>query len=165
MTARVIHSNHRRLDLVPTPRLIGIKDDTLEQLSEVALRNGLRHVALLQSIGDSGIGVGQNRRLQAVHQRRVHVALLVPLLLRQGLLPRHVWEGLRNFGDLIYEALTHVEEWRSNIVAGLPGANDSWSLADVRGMLETYRSIDATKLRDHLIEFLEQVVPVDWKVG
>jgi mannonate dehydratase len=48
----------------------------------------------------------------------------------------------------------------NNIVAGLPGANDSWSLDDVRALLATYSGIDATRLRQNLIDFLAEVAPV-----
>lgn len=46
-----------------------------------------------------------------------------------------------------------------NIVAGLPGANQNLSLADIKQLLEQYKSISANKLREHLIAFLELVVP------
>ena len=47
-----------------------------------------------------------------------------------------------------------------NIVAGLPGANDHWTLENVRNLLDTYKAIDAKNLRNNLISFLEHVVPV-----
>ena len=46
-----------------------------------------------------------------------------------------------------------------NIVSGLPGANDSWSLEDVRDQLSTYAGIDAESLRNNLIDFLSEVIP------
>jgi mannonate dehydratase len=53
----------------------------------------------------------------------------------------------------------------SNIVAGLPGANDNWSLDDVRTLLATYRNIGAEQLRANLVAFLEAIVPVAERVG
>ena len=53
----------------------------------------------------------------------------------------------------------------NNIVAGLPGANDNWSLADVRGLLAGYAVIDHEKLQRHLIDFLSEVVPTAEKLG
>ena len=47
-----------------------------------------------------------------------------------------------------------------NIVAGLPGANDNWSLEDVRSLLDTYKTINAATLRSNLIAFLQEVVPL-----
>lgn len=53
----------------------------------------------------------------------------------------------------------------NNIVAGLPGANDSWTLDDVRAQLATYGAIDADRLRQNLIDFLSEVVPTAEQVG
>ncbi|MEM7723074.1 MAG: mannonate dehydratase [Pseudomonadota bacterium] len=47
-----------------------------------------------------------------------------------------------------------------NVVAGLPGAAETWTLDDVRACLATYDGIDAETLRGHLIDFLAEVVPV-----
>lgn len=53
----------------------------------------------------------------------------------------------------------------NNIVAGLPGANDSWTLDDVRAQLATYAHITANRLRQNLIDFLSEVVPTAEEVG
>jgi len=47
----------------------------------------------------------------------------------------------------------------NNIVAGLPGANQNLSLTDINGLLGQYNEINAEKLRENLIVFLELVVP------
>jgi mannonate dehydratase len=52
-----------------------------------------------------------------------------------------------------------------NIIAGLPGANDNWGLADIKNLLETYKDIDADKLRQNLTEFLSLVIPTCEKLG
>ena len=52
-----------------------------------------------------------------------------------------------------------------NIVAGLPGSADHWTLADVRGALGRYDGIDATQLRANLVAFLAEVVPVAEALG
>lgn len=48
----------------------------------------------------------------------------------------------------------------NTIVAGLPGATESWSLTDVLDLLALYKDIDASQLRANLIDFLSEVVPV-----
>lgn len=52
-----------------------------------------------------------------------------------------------------------------NIVAGLPGANDTWTLDDVRDHLGTYANIDADTLRTNLIDFLSEIVPTAESLG
>ncbi|APX13930.1 mannonate dehydratase [Tateyamaria omphalii] len=51
------------------------------------------------------------------------------------------------------------------VIAGLPGANDGWTLDDVRARLDTYRGIDADALRRHLIDFLAEVAPAAERLG
>ncbi|MBY5933706.1 mannonate dehydratase [Tateyamaria omphalii] len=51
------------------------------------------------------------------------------------------------------------------VIAGLPGANDGWTLDDVRARLDTYRGIEADDLRRHLIDFLGEVAPVAEALG
>lgn len=52
-----------------------------------------------------------------------------------------------------------------NIVAGLPGANDNWSLSDVTDCLNVYGNISTVTLRSHLIDFLSEIIPTAEKLG
>ena len=54
---------------------------------------------------------------------------------------------------------------QNNITAGLPGANDAWSVADVRALLAMYTGISPEKLRANLIDFLGEVAPVAQELG
>lgn len=58
-----------------------------------------------------------------------------------------------------------VQQLSNNIVAGLPGANDNWSLDDVRAHLQSYAAVSADKLRANLIDFLSEVIPTAEKLG
>lgn len=52
-----------------------------------------------------------------------------------------------------------------NVVCGLPGAAEHFSLADVRAHLAEYADISAETLRRHLIDFLSEVAPEAEKLG
>ncbi|SPF81777.1 mannonate dehydratase [Pseudoprimorskyibacter insulae] len=57
------------------------------------------------------------------------------------------------------------DELAKNVVFGLPGAAESFSLEDVRQHIAEYASISEDRLRAHLIDFLSEVTPVAEELG
>ena len=53
----------------------------------------------------------------------------------------------------------------ANIIAGLPGSEEGYTLDSFREMLATYADIDADALRENLAYFLRAVVPVAEEAG
>lgn len=47
-----------------------------------------------------------------------------------------------------------------NIIAGLPGAEEGYTLEQFQDTLNTYATIDATKLKHHLVSFLKEIIPI-----
>ena len=66
------------------------------------------------------------------------------------------------------EAKAYLEQLSENektklvntIIAGLPGAEEGYTLAQFQQILDNYATIDSQKLKDNLVEFLKEIIPV-----
>src|SRR5208282_3329396 len=56
-------------------------------------------------------------------------------------------------------------ELERTIIAGLPGAEASYTRDDLRNLLAQYKGVTSADLREHLITFLRDVVPVAEELG
>ncbi len=66
-----------------------------------------------------------------------------------------------------FEKMTQADKDKlvANIIAGLPGAEEGYSLDQFRAHLATYDGIDKAKLRENYAYFLKAIVPVAEEVG
>lgn len=55
---------------------------------------------------------------------------------------------------------TQIQQLTSNIIAGLPGAEEGYTLEEFQAQLDRYSGIDKDKLREHMVYFLSQLIPV-----
>lgn len=58
-----------------------------------------------------------------------------------------------------------IQQLTNNIIAGLPGAEEGYTLAEFQQQLDRYQGISKEQFRQHLAFFLQQIIPVAEEVG
>lgn len=66
-----------------------------------------------------------------------------------------------------FETMSDADKERlyTNVLLGLPGSKDRFTVEQILAALQTYEHIDAKKLKQHLFYFLQQVVPIAEECG
>ena len=58
-----------------------------------------------------------------------------------------------------------IQRISDNMLKGLPGSEEGYSMEEFKAMLDTYKGIDADQLRSHLVQFLAKIIPLAEKLG
>lgn len=72
-----------------------------------------------------------------------------------------------NAAEKLFQSMSaeHKEGLVSNIIAGLPGAEEGYTLQQFQSVLDTYKEIGDQELRNNLYDFLKAIVPVAEEAG
>ena len=58
-----------------------------------------------------------------------------------------------------------IQRISDNILKGLPGSEEGYSMDEFKAMLNTYKGINADQLRSHLVKFLIEIIPLAEELG
>ena len=58
-----------------------------------------------------------------------------------------------------------IQRISDNVLKGLPGSEEGYSMEEFKAMLDTYKVIDGDLLRSHLVQFLEEIIPLAESLG
>ena len=81
---------------------------------------------------------------------------------QQDYTPQEIEQAKKQFKDLETSDIQRISD---NMLKGLPGSEEGYSMEEFKTMLDTYKGIDADQLRSHLVKFLEEVIPLAEKLG
>ncbi|AXY72955.1 mannonate dehydratase [Paraflavitalea soli] len=99
-------------------------------------------------------------------ERAALVAFDALILKRKGAQTEYSAQELQQAAQRL-EAMNDTEKTllQRNIIAGLPGSEESFTVQQFQEALDTYDGINAAKLQQHLIYFLQQITPVAEEAG
>jgi len=99
-------------------------------------------------------------------EKAAFIAFDVFILKRKNAANDYTTDELKR-GEERFKVMSDTEKkiLQQNIIAGLPGSEESFSLQQFQQALDTYEGVDKAKLQSHLIYFLQQVIPVADECG
>jgi len=99
-------------------------------------------------------------------ERAAFIGFDMYMLQRDGAEKDYSWEELNRaktrFASMLAEDKIQLMQ---NIIAGLPGSEESFSMDDLKAALAKYKDIDTKTLQQHLIDFLNEIIPVAEEAG
>lgn len=99
-------------------------------------------------------------------EKTAFIAFDVFILQRKNAEAEYTKEEILNAKKYIEEISDEEKkQLQKNIIAGLPGSEESFTLSEFKDMLKKYENIDADRLRKHLIYFLQQIISVANEAG
>ncbi len=81
---------------------------------------------------------------------------------QQDYTPQEIEQAKKQFEDLEASDIQRISD---NMLKGLPGSEEGYSMEEFKTMLDTYKGIDADQLRSHLVKFLEEIIPLAEQLG
>lgn len=69
--------------------------------------------------------------------------------------------------ERVFESMStkEIKQLENTILAGLPGAEEKYTIENFRAKLAVYKNIDANELKKHLFSFLKKVIPTAEQAG
>ena len=99
-------------------------------------------------------------------ERAAFIAFDMYMLQRDGAENDYSWEELgrakKRYASMLAEDRIQLMQ---NIIAGLPGSEESFTMDDFKAALAKYKDIDTKILQQNLIEFLKEIIPVAEEAG
>lgn len=177
---------NKRKELIEAAGMTWTVVESLPVSEDIKKQNGayLEHIAnyktSLQNLSACGIKVITYNFMPILDWLRTDIAYTMPdgskalyfnrlefiafdlfLLKRPGAEQEYTVEDQKAAQDLLANMGEEAKEQLfRNLLLGLPGSDDAFTAEQVLNALTGYANIDADKLREHLVYFLREVVPV-----
>ncbi len=100
------------------------------------------------------------------YDQKVFAAFDIHILKRAGAEQDYSAKIIKEADEYIHNMTpAEIEVLTNNVIKGLPGAEESYTLEQFQNVLDGYKDIDDAKLRKHLLDFLSVIIPEAQKAG
>ncbi len=104
--------------------------------------------------------------LALIYEQKVFAAFDIYILKRKGA-EKDYSEKIQQQAKEYFESLdaSGIEILTNTVIKGLPGAEESYTLEQFQKVIDGYKNIDDKKLKKHLQDFLNAIIPVAEQAG